>query len=64
MWIPITIYLLLGAAVAKEQTKEDEEKITEARKYYPDLMVFTAIVISFTLLTIIWPYVVYKTFEE
>ena len=64
MWIFIVLYCLIGAAVAKEQMKDDEDKIDEARKYYPDYMVFTALLIAFLTVALSWPYIAYKALGE
>ncbi len=65
MWMFITLYLLIGGAVAKaEMEEEEEDKIKEAKRYYPTWMVLLAVVIAFIAVAIIWPYVVYKIWEK
>lgn len=64
MLVVLCMYLMIGAVIARAQMREEEDKVDEARKYYPDYMVLIAMVLAFAAVVLVWPYVVYEAFKE
>ena len=64
MWELLILYIMAGCIIAKEQMKDESDKIEDIKKDYPSYIVFTAIVIAFIYVIITWPYELYKIFGE